>query len=41
MTLAVFLPGLGTVPRWLQITAGVVVIGLAVARIVLFYRRRK
>ncbi len=39
--LALYLPELGAVPRWLQITAGVVVLGLLVARVVLFLRRRK
>lgn len=39
--LAVYLPMSGAIPRWLQITVGVVVLGLIVARLVLFYRRRK
>ncbi|MHB9756959.1 hypothetical protein ACYBSK_21520 [Streptomyces sp. BYX5S] len=39
--LAVFLPELGAVPRWLQIAAGVVVLGLMAARLWLFFRRRK
>lgn len=41
MRLAVFLPELGAVPRWLQITAAVVVLGLAAVRVWLFLRRRK
>ncbi|MGY0489909.1 hypothetical protein [Streptomyces sp. WG-D5] len=39
--LAVFLPELSAVPRWLQIAAGVVVLGLMAARLWLFFRRRK
>lgn len=41
MTLALYLPGSGTLPRWVQITVGVVVLGLIAARIWLFLRRRK
>ncbi|MGW2346609.1 hypothetical protein [Streptomyces sp. NPDC001661] len=39
--LALFLPGLDAVPRWLRITAAVVILGLMVARVWLFLRRRK
>ncbi|MFF3490245.1 hypothetical protein ACFYWS_02745 [Streptomyces sp. NPDC002795] len=39
--LALYLPGLDAVPRWLQITAAVVVLGLMAARVWLFFRRRK
>ncbi len=39
--LALFLPELGAVPRWLQITAAVVVLGLMATRVWLFFRRRK
>ncbi|MET7358933.1 hypothetical protein ABZS76_10820 [Streptomyces sp. NPDC005562] len=39
--LALYLPGSGATPRWLQITVGVVVLGLIAARIWLFIRRRK
>ena len=38
--LALYLPALDAVPRWLQITAGVVVLGLMVTRVWLFLRRR-
>ncbi|MFE0102928.1 hypothetical protein [Streptomyces sp. NPDC059009] len=41
MTLVLFLPDAGAVPRWLQITAIVVLLGLAAARIWLYLRRRK
>ncbi|MET8468350.1 hypothetical protein ABZY90_28505 [Streptomyces sp. NPDC006422] len=39
--LAVFLPALDAVPRWLRITAAVVILGLMVTRVWLFFRRRK
>ncbi|MFI5658384.1 hypothetical protein [Streptomyces sp. NPDC051684] len=39
--LALFLPELDAVPRWLRITAAVVVLGLMVTRVWLFFRRRK
>ncbi|MFD8771423.1 hypothetical protein [Streptomyces sp. NPDC059916] len=41
MTLALYLPGLGAAPHWLRITVGVIVLGLMVARLWLFFRRRK
>ncbi|MGD6747858.1 hypothetical protein ACOKM3_39155 [Streptomyces sp. BH106] len=39
--LALFLPRLDAVPRWLQITAAVVILGLMATRVWLFIRRRK
>ncbi|MEV8314649.1 hypothetical protein AB0Q95_10800 [Streptomyces sp. NPDC059900] len=41
MSLALYLPGAGALPRWLQITVAVVVIGAMATRIWLFLRRRK
>ncbi|MET8209613.1 hypothetical protein OHU25_40965 [Streptomyces sp. NBC_00117] len=41
MTLALYLPGLGATPRWLHITVGVIILGLMIARLWLFFRRRK
>ncbi|MFD5124707.1 hypothetical protein [Streptomyces sp. NPDC058385] len=39
--LALYLPGLGAAPRWLHITVGVIILGLMIARLWLFFRRRK
>ncbi|MFH8484697.1 hypothetical protein [Streptomyces longisporoflavus] len=41
MRLALYLPGAGALPQWLQITVAVVVIGSMATRIWLFFRRRK
>ncbi|MFF1695136.1 hypothetical protein ACFVXC_16100 [Streptomyces sp. NPDC058257] len=41
MPFALYLPGAGALPRWLQIAVGVLVIGSMAARIWLFLRRRK
>ncbi|MFI7322954.1 hypothetical protein [Streptomyces venezuelae] len=40
-TLALYLPGSGALPRWAQITVGVVVLGLVATRLWLTFRRRK
>lgn len=39
--LALYLPGSGVLPRWVQITVGVIVLGLIVARLWLHFRRRR
>ncbi|MEV5978289.1 hypothetical protein [Streptomyces sp. NPDC052114] len=39
--LALYLPGSGALPRWMQVTVGVIVLGLVAARLWLFLRRRK
>ncbi|WP_263398773.1 hypothetical protein [Streptomyces venezuelae] len=40
-TLALYLPGSGSLPRWAQIAVGVVVLGLVATRLWLTFRRRK
>lgn len=40
-TLALYPPGSGSLPRWAQITVGVVVVGLVATRLWLTFRRRK
>ncbi|WP_309049094.1 hypothetical protein [Streptomyces sp.] len=39
--IALYLPGSSTLPRWVQVTVGIVLLGLIAARIWLTYRRRK
>lgn len=41
MTLVLYLPGSGVLPRWVQITVGVIVLGLIAARLWLRFRRRQ
>lgn len=41
MTLALYLPGSGALPRWAQITVGLVILGAVATRLWLTFRRRK
>ncbi|WP_367039205.1 hypothetical protein [Streptomyces sp. Je 1-332] len=41
MLIALYFPGAGALPRWAQITVGVVVLGLIAARLWLHFRRRR
>ncbi|MEV2250226.1 hypothetical protein AB0I94_06585 [Streptomyces sp. NPDC050147] len=41
MQIALYLPGADALPRWVQITVGVVVLGLFLARLWLHFRRRR